>query len=129
MNKSKTPKYINSLREMAWRKKIWNQVCRVTRCRTWESRVRFYWGKVKTAALETAPQIALRDCSKEVVGEGQYVRFWWRGSSVQIRRLLYKGFSASHYELVPPWRDLALFYTWRDARIGIMKSVSEKDSN
>ena len=45
MNKSKTPKYINSLREMAWRKKIWNQVCRVTRCTTWESWVRFYWGQ------------------------------------------------------------------------------------
>ena len=36
-----------------------------------------------TTAQETAPQIALRDCSKEAVGEGQYIRFWWRGSSMQ----------------------------------------------
>ena len=26
-----------------------------------------------TSALETAPQIALRNCSKEVVGEGEYI--------------------------------------------------------
>ena len=31
---------------------------------------------MRTAAQETAPQIALRDCSKEIVGEGQYIRFW-----------------------------------------------------
>ena len=36
-----------------------------------------------TTAQETAPQIALRDCSKEAVREGQYIRFWWRGSSMQ----------------------------------------------
>ena len=34
------------------------------------------WGKMRTVALETALQIALRDCSKEVVGEGQYIGFW-----------------------------------------------------
>ena len=33
----------------------------------------FIWGKMKTAAQETAPQIALRNCSEELVGEGQYV--------------------------------------------------------
>ena len=36
----------------------------------------FTWGKMRTAARETAPQIALRDCSKEAVGEDEYVRFW-----------------------------------------------------
>ena len=30
---------------------------------------------MRTAAQETGPQIALRDCAKEVVGEGQYIRF------------------------------------------------------
>ena len=30
---------------------------------------------MRTAAQETAPQIALKDCSKEAVGEGQYTRF------------------------------------------------------
>ena len=39
-------------------------------------RLSFIWGKMRTAALETALQISLRDCSKEAVGEGQYIRFW-----------------------------------------------------
>ena len=42
----------------------------------------FIWVKMRMTAWETAPQIALRDCSKEAVGRNQYIRFWWRGSSV-----------------------------------------------
>ena len=30
---------------------------------------------MRTASRETAPQIALRNCSKEEVAEGQYTRF------------------------------------------------------
>ena len=33
----------------------------------------FIWGKMKTTAHEAAPQIALRDGSKEVVAEGQKI--------------------------------------------------------
>ena len=36
----------------------------------------FIWSKMRTAAQEVTLQIALRDCSKEAVGEGQYIRFW-----------------------------------------------------
>ena len=36
----------------------------------------YIWGKMRTAAWEAASQIALRDCSKAAVGEGQYIRFW-----------------------------------------------------
>ena len=36
----------------------------------------FIWGKMRTAAQEGASQIALRDCSKQAVGEGQDIRFW-----------------------------------------------------
>ena len=36
----------------------------------------FIWGKMRTVAHEAAPQIALRGCSKEVVGGGQYIGFW-----------------------------------------------------
>ena len=36
----------------------------------------FIWGKMRTAALEAASQIALRDCSKAAVGESQYIKFW-----------------------------------------------------
>ena len=35
----------------------------------------FIWGKMRTAAQETAPQIALRDWFKEVVGESQQKDF------------------------------------------------------
>jgi len=38
---------------------------------------------MRTAAQETSPHMALRDCSKEAVGKGQCIRFWWRGSSKQ----------------------------------------------
>ena len=52
----------------------------------------FIWGKVKTAAWETAPQRVLRKCSREIVGEGQYTRFWWRGSSMQSSTYFTRGF-------------------------------------
>ena len=35
--------------------------------------ISFIWGSMRTAAQETARQIALRNCSKEAVREGQYV--------------------------------------------------------
>ena len=33
----------------------------------------FIWNIIRAAAWETAPQIALRNCSREVEGEGQYI--------------------------------------------------------
>ena len=52
----------------------------------------FIWGKMRTAARETAPRIALRDCSEKTVGEGQYRRFWLRGSSAQSSVYFTEGF-------------------------------------
>ena len=40
------------------------------------AKLNFIWGKMRTAAQETVPQMTLRVCSKEAVGEGQYIRFW-----------------------------------------------------
>ena len=40
----------------------------------------FLWGNRKTEAWEAAPQIVLRNCSKDAVGDHQYIRFWWRRS-------------------------------------------------
>ena len=79
-------------------------------------KVSFIWGKMRTVAWETAPQIALRDCSKEAVGEGQYMIFM-KGEFSAIRHLLYKRFSASHLELMSSWRDLVLFWMWGEAKI------------
>ena len=42
----------------------------------------FIWSKMEIAAQEAASQIGLRDFSKAAVGESQYIRFWWRGSSI-----------------------------------------------
>ena len=36
----------------------------------------FIWGKMKTAAREIVPQIALRNCSSDAVEESQNIRFW-----------------------------------------------------
>ena len=40
------------------------------------AKLNFFRGKMRTAAQETVPQIPLRDCSKEAVGEGHYIRLW-----------------------------------------------------
>ena len=46
---------------------------------------------MRAAAWETAPQMALRDCSKEIVGEDQYMWFRLRESSWnQVFILLYQ---------------------------------------
>ena len=71
----------------------------------------FIWGKMRTEAWETAPQIALRNSSTEVGKEGQYIWFWWRGEFSAIK-LIFQRFSASHKELISPWKDLMLFYIW-----------------
>ena len=65
-----------------------NLHCRLndTQCESWE--LSFTWDKMRTVAEETAPQITLRDCSKKAMAEGQYIRFWWRRSSMQSDSLL-----------------------------------------
>ena len=54
-------------------------------------KVSFIWGKMRTAAQETTPQIALRNCSKEVGGKGQYV-ILLKGEFMQSSSYLMKGF-------------------------------------
>ena len=44
-----------------WKKKVQRESCELS----------FIWGKVRTIAWETAFQITLRNCSKEVSGGGQ----------------------------------------------------------
>ena len=55
---------------------------------------------MRTIAWERAPQMALRDyCSKEAVGEGQYM-ILVKGEFSATRHFLYKRFSASPQELM-----------------------------
>ena len=62
------------------------------RCTMWELELSFIWNKIRTTDQETAPQITLINCHKEVVAEGQYLRFLWKGSSVQSRAYFTKAF-------------------------------------
>ena len=48
---------------------------------------------MRTRAWETAPQIALRNCSKEATEEGQYVRLVKREFNA-VKHSFYKRFSA-----------------------------------
>ena len=52
----------------------------------------FIWGKMRTVAGEATSQIALNDCSKSAVEESQYIRFWWRESSIPWSTHFTKGF-------------------------------------
>ena len=91
----------------------------------------FIWGKIKSADWETAPQIALRNCSKEAGGWSVYMRFWWRGDTCSQAHI-FPGFCysceafASHEKQMSPWRILVLFYIRRDLRIGLIKISSWK---
>ena len=50
----------------------------------------------------------MRDCSKEAVGEGQYMILMKEELSA-VKPSFYRRFSASHEELLSPRRDLVLF--------------------
>ena len=58
----------------------------------------FAWGKMRTTGREAASHIALRDCSKVAVGEGQYIRFCFQYHEALI---LQKGF-INHEDLMSP---------------------------
>ena len=77
---------------------------------------------MRTAAWEAASQVALRDCPKAAVGEGQYIKFWWRGVQYHEALNLQKVF-VSPEGMMSLWRDLVLPQIWGDARIKMVKSV------
>ena len=63
----------------------------------------FIWGKMKTAAWEEAPQIGLRDCSKEALrGESIIYKILVKWEFNAIMHLIYKRFSAAQEELMSP---------------------------
>ena len=61
----------------------------------------FIWGKMRTAALETAPQRALRLLKRGSQKRSIY-KTLVKGEFNAIKRLLYKKFSASHVQLMSP---------------------------
>ena len=54
---------------------------------------------MKTAAQETAPQTALRNCSKEAGGEGRCVCDFGEGEIYAIKHIFSQKFSASLVKL------------------------------
>ena len=58
----------------------------------------FIWGKMRTAAQETAPQITQKLLQRD--SGGRSVWFWWRGSSVQSSTYFTKRF----LRVVRNWR-------------------------
>ena len=58
-------------------------------------------------------------------GSGSIYKILAKGEFSVIKHLLNKTFSARQEELMSPRRDLMIFYLRRDARIGIIKSVTE----
>ena len=58
----------STLKKKKKKKKQW-QICELI----------FIWGQLKTIAQETAFQITLRNCSKDVEGRSVYTWSWWRG--------------------------------------------------
>ena len=63
---------------------------------------------MRTAAQETASQRTMRNCSKETVGEGQYV-ILVKGEFSAIKHLFYKRFPATCEELKSSFSGLVLF--------------------
>ena len=53
-----------------------------TRFTTWELRVKFYLGQSE----DCSPRCSISDSSERLlqsgIGESQYIRFWWKGSSI-----------------------------------------------
>ena len=72
------------------------QLKKDAKCKNLE--LNFIWGKIKTAVWETAPQIVLRKCSNEVVGEVNIILV--KGEFSAIKHVFYKRFSAHAKELM-----------------------------
>ena len=62
----------------------------------------FAWGKMRTATWETALQVSLRNCSKEVEGGKSIYMIVVKGEFSAIQHLFYRRCSASHEELMSP---------------------------
>ena len=56
---------------------------------------------MKIIAQETASQIALKNCSREAEGEGQYICDFSEGGVYAIRYIFLQKVSASHGEQSP----------------------------
>ena len=61
----------------------------------------FIWNIIRTVVWETAPQLALRNCSREVEGKVNIYDFG-EGGVHAVKHLPYKRLPASHQGLMSP---------------------------
>ena len=68
----------------------------------------FIWGKMRTIARETAFQIALRNCSKEVGERSGFYMILVKGVRA-VKHTFWQRLTASHEEQMSPLIILVLF--------------------
>ena len=64
--------------------------------------LRFIWGRMRTTALETASQIALRNCSKEARGKVSTYVILAKVEYMQLSTLFFTEGSDGHEEQLSP---------------------------
>ena len=75
----------------------------------------FIWGKMRTIAWETASQRALRNCSKEVRGEGSMYAILVKGLR-PVKHTFWQKVAAGPEERISPLMILVLFQIRGDGR-------------
>ena len=81
---------------------------------------------MRTVALDSAPQVALRDCSKAAGEKVSVEVILVKGEYMQSSRVFLQNVSASHKEQSSPWRILVFFRYEEIQELGSHKVVSWK---
>ena len=72
---------------------------------------------LRTVALETASQIALRNCPREVKNEPGYIGVFAEKTKKQKHVVEHQKITARHRNRHLKLMILVLFYVWEDARV------------
>ena len=73
---------------------------------TWELWVKFYLGQNEDCSWEDSTSGSFEGMLQRGSGGGRYYKILGKKEFNAVKHLLYKRFSASHEELMSPWRDL-----------------------
>ena len=84
-------------------------VCQLKRCPVWELRVEFCLGQKEDCILGDSISDSSGRLLQRTSGGRSIYKIFEKGEFNAIKCLLYKRFSASHKELMSPWRDLVIF--------------------
>ena len=84
---------------------------------------------MRTVSWETVPQIALRDCSKEAVREGQCIKILVKGSSMQSSAYFTKGFLLVTNEMMSSCKKNIDFSTVRNGFKGCCRNRTIKNGS